>query len=301
MIAAAGNFPNHTFVANTTTPFPVNGDNGDSNIDITDEITLVDLFEPVGITYKIYSEDYPTSGKCWLGDGYGNETAQDIANYNPGLVGASGVNRLYKRKHNPFIAFNTFKSSRTRCAAEKNLDDFYSDLLDGNLPMFSYVVPSQAHDAHDVTIEYTAAWYQQFVNDLMESPQFLNSRVLVHVTYDEDDTAYTYYYNAPVDDNNVTNPYYNASCVYDPSAPPNACAPAGCKDLLDCPLDVNRNRVYSVVFGSAIPTSSAGMIDNTHYNHASIAATLEANWGLGSLDRMDRSANAFGSQVSYGW
>lgn len=140
MIAAAGNFPNHTFVANTTTPFPVNGDNGDSNIDITDEMTLVDLFEPVGITYKIYSEDYPTSGKCWLGDGYGNETSQDVANYNPGLTGASPVNRLYKRKHNPFISFNTFKNSNTRCAAQKNLDDFYSDLLEGTLPMFSYII-----------------------------------------------------------------------------------------------------------------------------------------------------------------
>ena len=293
MISAASNFPNHTYVANTTTPFLLNGDNGDDDIDITDEKTIVDLFEPVGITYKTYSEDYPTSGKCWFGNGYGNETMADVDNYNPGLIGANPMNRLYKRKHNPFISFSTYASSRTRCAAQKDFDDFYSDLLDGNLPMFSLVVPNQAHDAHDTTLEYSAAWYTQFISDVLESPLFLTSRVLVHVVYDEDDTAYTYYYNAPVDNANMTNPYYNASCVYDSSAPPNACSPAGCTDLLDCPLDTNRNKVYSVLFGSAVSSSSVGTVDNTNYNHASIVATMEANWGLGSLNRKDRSANVF--------
>ena len=293
MIAAAANFPGKTYLANTTTPIEVNGDNGDEDIDIWDTTTIVDLFEPQGITYKVYEEDYPTSGKCWLGGGYGNETAQDVENYSPPVYGTNPVNRLYKRKHNPFISFKSFTNSNTRCAAQQNFDDFYNNVLDGTLPMFSYVVPTQAHDNHDVTVAYTAEWYGKFVSDLLASPLFLTSRVLVHVVYDEDDLAYTYYYNTPVDDYSNTNPYYNASCVVGPNDPPNACAPAGCTDLLDCPLDTNRNRVYSVLFGSAIPSSAVGTSDDTHYNHASIVATMCANWGLGSLNRKDRSANVF--------
>ena len=59
------------------------------------------------------------------------------------------------------------------------------DIAAGTLPHFSLVVPTQAQDNHDVTTNYTAIFMQQFMTDLMMGPDFVNSRVLVHITYDE--------------------------------------------------------------------------------------------------------------------
>jgi len=293
VIAAAANFPNHTYVANTTTPFPINGDDGDSPIDIWNEITLAEIMQPAGLTYNMYSEEYPTSGQCWLGSGFGNETKQDVANYNVGAIGTNPYDRLYARKHNPFISFKTYVDSHTRCATQKSFDDLYSDIAAGTLPHFSMVVPTQAQDNHDVTTNFTAIFMQQFMTDLLMGPDFVNSRVLVHITYDEDDTAYTYYYNAPLNNDGSPNPYYNASCTYGPNSPPNYCAPAGCTNLLDCTLDKNDNKVYTVLTGNAVPSTMVGSTDSTYYNHYSVAATLEANWGLSSMERYDRSAHVF--------
>ena len=163
----------------------MNGDDGDSPIDIYNEITLADIMEPAGLTYKMYSEDYPTSGKCFLGSGFGNETKQDVANYNLGAIGTNPYDRLYQRKHNPFISFKTYTDSHTRCATQKSFDDLYNDIAAGTLPHFSMVVPTQAQDNHDVTTNFTAIFMQQFMTDLMMGPDFVNSRVLVHITYDE--------------------------------------------------------------------------------------------------------------------
>ena len=270
-IAAASDFPGNTYVANTTTPKTVTGDNGDDDIDVHNTITLIDLLEPDGITYKVYEEDYPTSGQCWLGTGVS----------------------LYKRKHNPFISFSTYTSSSTRCSAEKDFNDLHNDMVAGSLPNFTYIVPNLAHDGHDHSLNRTAIWYTHFINNLTQSPLFASSRVLVHVAFDEDDTAYTYYQNAQANRAGIPNPYRNASCVVAAHDPPNICAPAGCTDLLQCTLDTNQNKVYSILFGSAVPKGLIGTSDNTYYTHSSIVATIEANWGLGNLGREDVASNVF--------
>jgi len=48
------------------------------------------------------------------------------------------------------------------------------------------------------------------------------------------------------------------------------------------------NHIYTVVIGSMIPAGSAP--DTTHYNHYSLLATVEKNWGLGNLGRNDVGA-----------
>jgi len=50
------------------------------------------------------------------------------------------------------------------------------------------------------------------------------------------------------------------------------------------------NRIYSALLGPGI---AAGTTDNTKYTHYSITATLEANWGLGTLGRNDVGAAKF--------
>lgn len=52
-----------------------------------------------------------------------------------------------------------------------------------------------------------------------------------------------------------------------------------------------RNLVYTLLLGGAIPTSLHGTEDNTFYNHYSMLSTVQANWGLPSLGRWDCGAN----------
>jgi acid phosphatase len=260
----------------------------------------VDLLDQAGLNYHVYSENYPTSGQCYLGSGYGDETASDVANFNPGTNnGTSPVNRLYRRKHNPFISFQTFVNNSTRCATQKDFDNLNQDLASGNLPAFSFVVPNQAHDGHDTTIAYSGIWFAQFIQNVTTSPVYQQSRVLIHVTYDEDDTAYTYNDNAPFDNAGNPNPYYNATCAAllrgpnGSSYPSQYCVPDACKNLLNCTLDVNNNKVYSILLGSALSNNLIGTSDNNFYNHYSVLATLEANWGLDNLGRFDVGASIF--------
>jgi hypothetical protein len=222
-----------------------------------------------------------------------------VGNYSASLIGTSPIDRLYKRKHNPFISFKTFVDNSTRCEAQRDFNDLLSDLATGDLPAFSFVVPNQADDDHDTTITYSGIWFAKFIQNVTNSPVYNTSRVLVHVTFDEDDTAYTYYDDAPVDNAGHVNPYYNATCydiLYGKNGsdyPYNYCAPPGCTDLLDCTLDTNNNKVYSILLGNACPTTLIGTSDSNYYSHYSVLATLEDNWGLGTLGRGDTDAPIF--------
>lgn len=113
----------------------------------------------------------------------------------------------------------------------------------------------------------------------------------MHIPYLVDVAAYTNYYNAPVNNNGNPNLYYNASCTVSENGLPNKCAPVGCTDLLDCMLDVSDNKVYSILFRSAMPLSMVGTTDNNYYTHYSVLATLEQNWGLDSLMHFDHSTH----------
>jgi acid phosphatase len=277
MIAGAANFPGDTYAVNTTTPFNVTGDSGDESIDIWNVDTIVDLLVPAGLTYKVYAQDYPTSGKCFLADGFGTEPITNL------------TDELYRRKHNPFISFKTFTDSEIRCSTQMDFTHLYEDLASGDIADFSYIIPDLLSDDHDSSINYTAAWLDKFVEDLYQSPAFMEYRVLVHINYDEDDYGYTYYYNGQYFDNGTANPYYNATCA----AMGLFCPPEGCTNLLNCTLDQTNNKVYSALLGSAIPSQSVDMSDHTYYDHYSILATVEENWGLGNLGRNDVTANPF--------
>ena len=308
IIAGDAFFNDNTYDGNRGTPATVGASNGDRKYDIYDIDTIVDLLDDAGLDYKVYSEDYPTSGECNLGSSYGNLTDLDIANFKPDYEEEEDdgddidpIDRAYKRKHNPFISFKTFTDSPERCASQQDFDDLNDDLASGNLPAFSFVVPNQAHDGHDTTIAYSGTWFAAFIANVTASPAMDQSRVLVHATYDEDETAKTYYYNHPFDNTGQPNPYYDQACEDKVNAadddatyyPSNYCAPEGCKDLLECTLNENDNKVYSILLGSALDPQLVGATDDTHYTHYSVLATLQANWGLDTLGRNDETAAVF--------
>ncbi|KAL7561355.1 hypothetical protein ACA910_001460 [Epithemia clementina (nom. ined.)] len=134
MIAGDHNFQGDIYDANTSDMVTLTSDNGDALLDIHNQMTIADLLELAALTYRTYSEQYPTFGKCFMGDGfgYGNVTGQE--------------DRLYRRKHNPFFSFVGYTDSHTRCVAQKDFDDFYDDLAAGTLADFSIMVPNQDNE-----------------------------------------------------------------------------------------------------------------------------------------------------------
>jgi hypothetical protein len=55
----------------------------------------------------------------------------------------------------------------------------------------------------------------------------------------------------------------------------------------------DRNQVFSIVLGDAVPANLVGTVDSAYYNHYSELSTVEANWDLGTLGRWDVGANIF--------
>ncbi len=55
----------------------------------------------------------------------------------------------------------------------------------------------------------------------------------------------------------------------------------------------NRNTIFGLLLGDALPPHSAGTTDGNYYDHYSQISTIEANWDLHTLGRWDVGANVF--------
>lgn len=138
-------------------PMGVTGD-GNYNLQGT---TLVDLFNKFGVTWKAYQEDYP--GNCFAGD-----------------------KGPYRRKHNPFISFDSIRNNATSCANIVSATQFDVDLFSGNLPAYSFYTPNMNNDGHDTGLSYAGLWLDKFLTPRLGSLMSQN-RTLTVLTWDEDD------------------------------------------------------------------------------------------------------------------
>ncbi|KAJ3290268.1 hypothetical protein HDU79_003423 [Rhizoclosmatium sp. JEL0117] len=252
----------------------IDGDNGDDVFDITGVTTIADSLEAAGLSWGIYSENYPGNAtNCFLGQGYGTENYPGVDADHQGKT-----NRLYKRKHNPFVSFTQISGNTARCGAHVFSEkDWAAAVKADKFPDYSFIVPNQVDDAHDFNantdrtnltktdegIEWSAKWLANFLADVNKSAYLNSRRTLIHVTFDEDDSAY--------DLNDSTDPAVQATC----------------KDLVNnCPGDKTNNQVYGVLLGSAVSCYTGTTIDGK-FDHNSIVATLNDNWGLPSLGNSD--------------
>jgi hypothetical protein len=129
-----------------------------NNVDLN-VTTVVDLLENKGVPWKGYMEDYP--GNCF--DGV-----------------ADGV---YRRKHNPFISFDSIRLNQTRCAKIVNARELESDLRDfRDLPLYSYYTPNMQNDGHDTGTEFAGIWATTFFEEYYS--KFPNGTLFVF-TWDE--------------------------------------------------------------------------------------------------------------------
>jgi phosphatidylinositol-3-phosphatase len=133
--------------------------NDDGYMSTVSDDNLVRHLASAGKSWKSYAEDLPSVG--WIG----------------------GDRNAYVEHHNPFSYFSDVRGT----SQQANLvpfAQFQSDLGNGQLPDFSFVIPNLNDDAHDGSLSQADKWLQQNIAPLLTSSQF-QSGGLVIVVFDE--------------------------------------------------------------------------------------------------------------------
>ncbi len=159
--------PNY-IAATAGLPFVTDDDRHD--IDATN---IVDLLEAKGVSWKAYMEDLPETNKT---------------------IHIS-QNRLYFRKHNPFISFDNVRNSPARLANIVNAKHLQADVKNNAWPQYSWYTPNIQHDGHTPPddfqpsnplrhVNFIAHWLQDFLVPLLANPKFMKGTLVV-LTFDE--------------------------------------------------------------------------------------------------------------------
>jgi hypothetical protein len=134
--------------------------------------SIVDLLEAKGITWKAYMENLPEDNKtvCISPD------------------------RLYFRKHNPFVSLNGVRNDPARLARVVNADRLRADIDGGALPQFCWYTPNIQNDGHSPPeaaplrhwsgVTFLSRWLKGFLDPLLADPRFTKGTLVV-VTFDQ--------------------------------------------------------------------------------------------------------------------
>lgn len=213
--------------------------------------TIVDLIEeaPGDLNWKAYMESYVPEATPWTPD-FMPEDA------NP-----------YRIKHNPFASYSSIIRNEDRWKKVDNEAGFFSDLLNGELPEYSWFTPNVWNDGHwlngtdidpspraPVLVDQLADWLESFFDRLrFPGPDsHLPPNTLVVINFDEADFEEDYQ--------------------------------PGLASTYDGP-----NQIYTVLLGDGIQPG----FEEEGYNHYSLLRTIEKNFGLGHLGKNDAGANWF--------
>jgi len=143
--------------------------------------SVIDLLEAKGVTWRAYMEDLPEDDKsvCISAD------------------------KLYFRKHNPFVSFNNIRGNPDRLARIVNARRLQADINSGVLPQYCWYTPNIQNDGHsppDSTpahrwsgVTFLSQWLQRFLEPLLANSDFMRGTLVV-VTFDE---------SIPYEDNHV--------------------------------------------------------------------------------------------------
>lgn len=225
--------------------------------------TLVDLIEksPYNLDWRAYMDSYIPQNQPW------SETLAPKDEF------------PYVIKHNAFSSFENIVRNEDRWNKIQNEAALFSDLLNDDLPAYSWFTPNMWNDGHyldgtnptvtppiggpqpteraPTLVDQAAVWLEGFFERLkFPGPDsHFPPNTLVVVTYDEADfessydpaTSRKYYYDGP-------------------------------------------NQIYTVLLGDMI---QAGGVAYEGYNHYSLIKTIERNFGLDNLGKNDKDANWF--------
>jgi phosphatidylinositol-3-phosphatase len=134
--------------------------NDDSFSGVVSDDNLVRELKSAGQSWKCYAEDLPAAGY----------TGNDVY--------------PYMRHHNPFSYFSDVLNDDAEAANMVPFSQFPSDLANGTLPNFSFILPNALDDAHDGTLAQADLWLKQNIQPLLASATFQKDGLLV-ITFDE--------------------------------------------------------------------------------------------------------------------
>jgi phosphatidylinositol-3-phosphatase len=112
-----------------------------------------------GKTWKAYAEELPYAG--YLG----------------------GDHLSYVKHHNPFAYISDVKDSSQKMNIVP-FSQFHTDLMNRNLPNYSFVVPDNLDNGHSASLGTADAWLKNNISPLFSNPEFLSSGVLI-IVFDE--------------------------------------------------------------------------------------------------------------------
>lgn len=129
---------------------------------LQDAVTLPDLIEGHGLTWKTYQEDMPNP--CYTEPEAGN----------------------YAIKHNPFEYFKSIILDPSRCA--RSIVPFTQlsvDLAGGALPNYVFITPNLCNDAHDCPVNISDKWLKGLMAELQPALDNEGDPYLIVLTFDE--------------------------------------------------------------------------------------------------------------------
>jgi len=138
----------------------------DCNTCYQNALTLPELIEASGRTWKGYFEDMPEP--CYVGDTH-----------------------IYVQKHNPFMYFDSIRLNVERCQRSVvPLTQLNADLAANDLPDFALIIPNLCNDAHDCSVEIADTWLDHWVPPLMHT-QAYDEGALIALTFEEGQGEHT--------------------------------------------------------------------------------------------------------------
>lgn len=238
---------------------------------LLDHTNIVDQFAAAGISWKAYMEDLPYPG-------FKGSSADYTATPH------SAGNALYLLKHDPFMMYPDVANNPARAKHVVPLTQLSTDLSSGNVPQFSWITPNICNDMHGMSgpaCPYPAtgsgpsaqqyrlgnAFVDYWVTQIMASPAWTGNST-IFVTWDEGSYSNVSPYG----------PMSDAGCCDSPIL---ANPPVN-------PIDVSGgDLVGGQVFGGGrVPMiviarqGARHFTSATRYNHYSLLATIEDNFGL---------------------
>lgn len=133
-----------------------------------DAVTLPDLVEAGGRTWKTYQEDMPSA--CYEGPDRG----------------------LYAMKHNPFMYFESIRLDPRRCTdGVVPFTQLYADIAAESLPDFAFVTPNLCNSSHDCRLGVADEWLQALMLVLEPALEATAEPYLILLTWDEGQGART--------------------------------------------------------------------------------------------------------------
>jgi len=173
----------------------------DNKYDI-DSPNIVDLLEAKGVSWRAYMENLPEKNKTI-------HISED---------------RLYFRKHNPFVSFNNIRNNPQRLANIVNAKHLQEDIKNNALPQYCWFTPNIQNDGHSPPddfqptnplkhVNFIAQYLKRFLLPLLAVPAFMEGTLVV-VTFDEsiphaDNHIYAVLLGDMVQANTVQSEIYN--------------------------------------------------------------------------------------------